>query len=189
MHYEVEQKYRVSSHKPVVAALAVMDADLGEPIEQFDFYYRHPQRDFAQTDEAFRLRTVGDRNYLTYKGPKLDQSTKTRHEEEVRLADGSAARQTCDAILRHLGFEQAATVRKHRLVASTTHRGHAVEIALDNVDQLGHFVELEVSIDSDDPNSTAMDAAKQSLAELAEELSLSEVERRSYLELLLSSGR
>lgn len=188
MHYEVEQKYRVSSHKPVVAALAVMDADIGESIEQIDCYYRHPVRDFAQTDEAFRLRSVGDRNYLTYKGPKLDQSTKTRREEEVRLADGHAARESCDAILRHLGFDPAATVHKHRVVATTKHHGHAVEIALDDVDHLGHFVELEVSVEADTPDSPAMDAAKQSLAELADELSLSEVERRSYLELLLQHG-
>jgi adenylate cyclase, class 2 len=186
MHYEVEQKYRVSSHKPVVAALTVINAELDEPIEQIDFYYRHPQRDFAQTDEAFRLRTVGDRNYLTYKGPKVDQSTKTRREEEVPIADGRAARETCDAILRHLGFDPAATVHKRRVVATTTHRGHAVEIALDDVDHLGHFVELEIGVDADAHDSAAVDAAKQSLAELAEELSLSEVERRSYLELLLS---
>lgn len=186
MHYEVEQKYRVASHKPVVAALAVLDADISDPIEQIDCYYRHPQRDFAQTDEAFRLRSVGERNYLTYKGPKLDQSTKTRREEEVGLADGDEARERCDAILRHLGFEPAATVRKHRVVATTTNHGVTAEIALDDVEHVGHFVELEVSVDTDAPDSAAMDAAKQVLAQLAQELSLSEVERRSYLELLLA---
>lgn len=186
MHYEVEQKYRVSSHKPVIAALAVLDADIGDPIEQEDCYYGHPQRDFAQTDEAFRLRSVGEKNFLTYKGPKVDRSTKTRREEEVRLADGHENRERCDAIFRHLGFEPVAKVHKRRVVATTTHRGHAAEIALDDVDQLGHFVELEVSVESDAPHSAALDAAKQTLAELAEELSLSEVERRSYLELLLA---
>jgi adenylate cyclase class 2 len=184
MHYEVEQKFRVASHEPVVTALAALGLTFAEPIEQVDCYYRHPQRDFAQTDEAFRLRAVGEKNYLTYKGPKLDQSTKTRREEEVRLADGCGARESCDAILRHLGFDPAATVRKHRLVATTQRRGFAAEIALDNVDHVGHFVELEVSVDADDPYSAAMESAKQVLTELTEELGLSEVERRSYLELL-----
>jgi predicted adenylyl cyclase CyaB len=101
-----------------------------------------------------------------------------------RQVDGREARATCDAILRHLGFDPAAMVRKHRLVATTQRRGFAAEIALDEVDHLGHFVELEVSVDADDPYSAAMESAKQVLTELTEELGLSEVERRSYLELL-----
>ncbi|MCH8840590.1 MAG: class IV adenylate cyclase, partial [Planctomycetes bacterium] len=69
MHYEVEQKYRVASHEPVLTTLAAQGVAIGEPVEQVDCYYRHPQRDFSQTDEAFRLRSVGPRNLLTYKGP------------------------------------------------------------------------------------------------------------------------
>jgi len=188
MHYEVEQKYRVASHEPILAALAVLGATLAEPIEQIDCYYRHPQRDFAQTDEAFRLRAVGEQNCLTYKGPKLDTSTKTRCEEEVSLADGPAARETCDTILRHLGFTPAATVRKHRRTALVKHSGIIVEIAIDNVDDVGQFVELESSIETSDPASVAMTAARLALAELAETLGLREVERRSYLELLLDGA-
>lgn len=188
MHYEVEQKYRVASHKPTLAALAVLDVELREPVQQVDTYYRHPQRDFAETDEAFRLRSVGARNFMTYKGPKLDQSTKTRREEEVRLADGSAARQACDTIIRHLDFEPVATVTKHRHVATTKHRGFTVEIALDDVESVGHFVELEVSVDADCADDAAVEDAKKALTNLADELSLSEVERRSYLELLLENS-
>ena len=185
MHYEVEQKFRVSSHEPVVAALSARDVPIGEPIEQIDCYYRHPQRDFAQTDEAFRLRSIGQQNLMTYKGPKIDQETKTRREEEVRLADGAEARETCDAIIRHLGFQPVATVIKQRRIATTECRGLAAEIALDDVAEVGQFVELEISVETDATDSTAMHQAKQALADLAQDLSLNEVERRSYLELLL----
>ena len=44
-----------------------------------------PCRDFAQTDEALRIRTVGDTSFVTYKGPKLDATTKTRRELELPL--------------------------------------------------------------------------------------------------------
>jgi ABC-type sulfate transport system permease component len=54
-------------------------------------------------DEAFRLRRVGERNYMTYKGPKLDATTKSRPEEEVRLADGAAALAACDEIVQRSG--------------------------------------------------------------------------------------
>ena len=185
MHFEVEQKYRVASHEGVLTALAAQGVAVGEPVEQVDCYYRHPQRDFAKTDEAFRLRSVGQQNFLTYKGPKIDQNTKTRLEEEVRLADGPEARQSCDAIIRHLSFEPVATVTKHRRIATTERRGQTAEIALDDVAEIGQFVELEISIETDGTDTSAVDAAKQALADLAQELSLTEVERRSYLELLL----
>ena len=183
MHFEVEQKFRVASHEEILAALADRGIEVTESICQVDCYYRHPQRDFSQTDEAFRLRSVGEQNFMTYKGPKLDVETKTRHEEEVRLADGLEARNTCDAIIRQLSFEPVATVTKERRLAKTQRQGFTAEIAIDDVADVGRFVELEISIDSDD--ATAMHSAKQALAELAQELKLTEIERRSYLELLL----
>jgi adenylate cyclase class 2 len=185
MPYEVEQKFRVASHAAVLTALAAQGVAVGEPVEQVDCYYRHPQRDFAVTDEAFRLRTVGEQNFMTYKGPKIDKETKTRLEEEVRLADGPEARTTCDAIIRHLSFEPVATVTKQRRLATTERHDFAVEICLDDVAEVGHFVELEIGIETDGTDTSALDTAKQALANLAQELGLTEVERRSYLELQL----
>lgn len=155
-------------------------------MKQVDCYYRHPQRDFAQSDEAFRLRSVGEQNMMTYKGPKLDQTTKTRCEEEVRLADGETARQSCAAILSHLGFEPVATVTKHRVIGQFEREGFAVEVALDQIEELGLFVETEIGFQGD---SAGLDAAREILAQLASELGLSDVERRSYLELLLASSK
>ncbi len=195
MHIEVEQKYRVASHKPTVAALGAWDVALGTPVEQVDTYYRHPQRDFAQTDEALRLRTVGEQNFMTYKGPKLDAETKTRREEEVRLADGPEARKSSEEILSQLGFEPVATVTKHRIACHFNRDGFDVEVALDQVEEVGTFVEIEVGIHvSREAQRSAdervaderVESAKQVLADLANEMGLSEVERRSYLELLLA---
>ena len=78
MPLEIEQKFRVASHAPIEAALAGLGVALSAPLTQVDCYYAHPQRDFAVTDEAFRIRAVGAENYLTYKGPKLDATTKSR---------------------------------------------------------------------------------------------------------------
>ncbi|TWU21943.1 CYTH domain protein [Bythopirellula polymerisocia] len=190
MHIEVEQKYRVASHAPTVAALGAWDVTLGEPVEQIDCYYRHPQRDFAQTDEAFRLRTVGNQNFMTYKGPKLDQTTKTRREEEVRVADGPAARQSCEEILRHLSFEPVATVTKHRITCHLKRDGFDVEVALDQIKELGPFVEIEIAVpvsrEAERSEAERVAAANRVLANLANEMGLSDVERRSYLELLLA---
>ena len=185
MHYEVEQKFRVASLEPKIAALTALSVEIAEPVKQVDCYYRHPGRDFAQTDEAFRLRTVGTRNCMTYKGPKIDQETKTRLEEEVPLADGQEAWNSCDAILRHLGFEPAATVSKQRRICQMQRGELSIEIALDQVEGLGEFIEIEVGVEAADIDDPAIQQARSALAELASELSLADVERRSYLELLL----
>jgi adenylate cyclase class 2 len=183
MPLEIEQKFRVTSHAAIEATLADVGVALSAPVTQVDCYYAHPQRDFATTDEAFRLRAVGPENYLTYKGPKLDATTKSRVEHEVRLADGPDAMTAIGEILRNLSFTPAAIVRKQRRVGTLLRAGFPIEIALDDVRKVGPFVELEIAISDD----TQADAAKAALATLAAELGLTDSERRSYLELVLAS--
>jgi adenylate cyclase class 2 len=187
MHYEVELKFRSDDLERVRGALEALGAVPGEAVDQTDAYYRHPVRDFSQTDEAFRLRRVGQRNVMTYKGPKVDATTKTRYEREASLADGEEAFRAADDIVRRLGFEPVAEVRKRRRTLELDWQGLPVEAALDEVAGVGSFVELEASVDAPDQNSTALDSARRVLIELAEQLGLRESERRSYLELLLAA--
>lgn len=188
MHYEVEQKFRCDDLDRVGEQLAALGASAGETVEQSDCYYKHPVRDFAKTDEAFRLRRAGARNFMTYKGPKIDATTKSRYEEEVRLADGEPAHRSCDAILRHLGFERVAEVSKRRRTLHLRLDGLSIEAALDDVEQIGSFVELEISVDAAGVENAELETAKRVLADLAGELGLGAPERRSYLELLLAAG-
>jgi adenylate cyclase class 2 len=188
MPYEIEQKFRCSNVALVRERLLELGAAPGQTVDQADCYYRHPVRDFSQTDEAFRLRRVGDVNFMTYKGPKIDATTKSRHEEEVRLADGVATWKSCDEIVRRLGFESVAVVRKRRETLHLDRGDQSIEAALDDVADVGTFVELEVSVDSAGDDAPAVDSAKRALADLAGELGLIDSERRSYLELLLASA-
>jgi adenylate cyclase, class 2 len=177
---EVEQKFRVKDSATIESVLAGRGVKLAEPQLQVDRYFNHPSRDFAGTDEALRIRQVGELNYVTYKGPKLDATTKTRREIEVRIAPGPAAADQFAAILIELGFRPVAEVRKHRRKATLDRSGRTIEVVLDDVEQVGTYVELECSADQDD-----MATAKAAIATLAAELGLSENERKSYLELLL----
>jgi adenylate cyclase class 2 len=124
---------------------------------------------------------------MTYKGPKVDATTKTRYEREAPLADGEGTFLAADEIVRRLGFESVAEVRKRRRTLAIDWQGLAVEAALDEVAGVGSFVELEASVDATDHDSTALDSARQALLALAEQLGLRESERRSYLELLLAA--
>jgi adenylate cyclase class 2 len=177
---EVEQKFRVSDPAAVVARLAARGTELGEAELQVDRYFNHPSRDFSETDEAFRIRQVGEMNSLTYKGPKLDSTTKTRREIEVPIAPGKHAVEEIAELLVALGFRSVAEVRKHRRTATLEHRGRQIEVVLDEVDRVGVYAELECVVDERE-----MDAAKEAVASLANELALAENERKSYLELLL----
>jgi adenylate cyclase, class 2 len=180
MHWEVEQKFRVSDLREVRAALTDLGVNWHESIHQADHYFNHPARDFGRTDEALRIRQVGEQNFITYKGPKIDAATKTRRELELPLASGANASRRFSELLEALGFVPVATVTKTRQPGSLSWSGHDVEVALDEVQDLGSFVELELSADD-----TSVDAAKAALVGLSERLSLGASERRSYLELIL----
>ncbi len=143
MTIEVEQKFPVENIAALERRLVSLGAQPGETVIQVDRYYAHPQRDFAVTDEALRLRRVGPLNYITYKGPKLDQTTKTRQEIEISLAEGNATADDASRLLEALGFRSVAEVRKRRrsyLLSEPLN----MTISLDQVDGVGDFVELEI---------------------------------------------
>jgi adenylate cyclase class 2 len=184
MNYEVEQKFPVDDLAAVETRLAALGASPSETQVEVDLYFNHPARDFAQTDEALRLRRIGPVNRITYKGPKLDATTKTREELDLPLADGQAAFEDFSALLGALGFVPVGEVRKERRKALVDWQGCRVEVSLDRVDRLGTFVELELVVPPDD-----FEPAKACIASLARRLELSVTERRSYLCLLLARGR
>ncbi len=194
MPIEVEQKYRIASPDDLRQRLLALGAQAEDPIAQVDIYYAHPQRDFAATDEALRIRRVGQANCLTYKGPKQGATTKTRQELELAIADGDQGAACGFAILEALGFHRVAEVQKQRQCYHLTRGEWTVEVALDEVvglgllsergiaDEAGSFIELEIVVDQ-----PQVDSAERAILGLADELGLSQVERSSYLELLLNS--
>ena len=183
MMYEVENKFPVDEFGDVVRRLDELGLrrDQDPETHQVDFYFAHPSRDFRQTDEALRIRSVGAVNLVTYKGPKLDRRTKTRRELELPLAEAAQwAARYCE-LLAALGFKPVAEVRKRRLGGQLTWQRWPVQVALDEVDRLGRFIELEIQAEQH-----ALEAAQRSLLLLAERLGLARVERRSYLEMVLA---
>ena len=180
MSYEVELKFPV----PDLRAFAEHLIDLAVPIspaqEEIDVYFAHPARDFAQTDEALRLRRKGDANCITYKGPKIDATTKTRREIELPLGPGPESLASWTALLEAVGFRPAGEVRKSRRKAAISWQGRQVEASLDEVEGLGTFVEFELVAEA-----SAVEAAKACIQSLAQSFDLTEGERQSYLELLL----
>jgi|SRR5205809_4561014 len=182
---EVEVKYAVADFAPVEAVLARWGVIWSPTRRDADHYFNAPDRDFARTDEAFRVRSVGRSNYVTYKGPKIDQATKTRLEIEVPLADGEEVAADFRRLVTHLGYRFVAVVRKTRRAARFERGGFAMQACLDDVDGVGRYAELEVVAEE-----ARFEAAKAAVLAAAAELGLTTPERRSYLQMLLerSSG-
>lgn len=181
---EIELKFPVVRHEVFEKRLAEWAAAPAAPVVQVDRYFAHPARDFAKTDEAFRMRSVGSNNFVTYKGPVLDRQVKTRHEIEVPIASGAAAAAQFREILEALGFREVRAVEKRRTAWRFAKSGRDFELTLDEVTGLGLFVEIETLADPDQK-----DVAQEILLQLARELDLGTPERRSYLALLLERDR
>jgi adenylate cyclase class 2 len=184
MKYEVEQKHLVSDRSALLKRLAVSGATLGTAVVQSDQYFAHPARDYVATDEALRIRSTGDGSLVTYKGPKLDVVTKTRRELELPLHPHDPNGSQFAELLLALGFRPVATVRKHRQKFHIERAGRQVDGALDDVDGVGSFIELELIADE-----AELEETKQVIRDLAAELGLGPTERRSYLGMLLEQHR
>ncbi|QLH84053.1 class IV adenylate cyclase [Halosimplex pelagicum] len=184
--YEVEVKVR-ADHGAVESALDAADAEFVGSVVQADTYYDAPHRDFAETDEALRIRRERDpesggdadtrsaeTTKITYKGPLLEAESKSREEHETTVADAEAV----VGIFDGLGFEPAATVRKER----AHYRLDGYTVTLDSVDGLGEFVEVETETEDDD-----IEAAREGARAVLDDLGLDPTKqiRTSYLGLLL----
>ncbi len=182
-YFEVEQKFPVADLAALEAQLVARGAQFGAAIVQRDRYFAHPCRDFARTDEALRIREMDGRCAVTYKGPKVDAITKTRREIELPLADAPDSLADWTALLESLGFQIVAEVHKIRRTAPLAWQGADVEIALDRVERLGTFVEFELKAEAAD-----LESARSHILSLAGALGMTDAQRQSYLELLLTRG-
>lgn len=182
--YEVEMKFPAGDVAALERRLVGLAARFHEPIDQVDLYFAHPSRDFAKTDEALRLRRVGNEVAITWKGPRIDTATKTRREIELPLTPlGAAGVGTIGhwtELLEALGFRRVLEVAKRRRPARVPWQGCDVDVAIDAVDGLGDYVEVELQA-----RQGEVPQARAVLESLAAALGCSGQERRSYLELLL----
>ena len=182
MTLEVELKFAVADATLLKSELETLAATPRPEIIQVDRYFRHPSRNFKETNEALRIRCSGEENRVTYKGPIIDQQVKAREEIEIPFASGADSNEQFASLLSKLGFREARSVRKRRVPYQLMWNEREMEVVLDAVDDLGTFVEIETIAEAHD-----IDGARLAVMTLAERLQLSEVERRSYLTMLLDA--
>ena len=87
-------------------------------------------------------------------------------------------------MLEALGFKPVAEVHKVRRKSNIDWRDWQVEASLDEVQGAGTFVEFEVTCEDD-----RLDSARECIISLAASFGLTQSERRSYLELVLTGRK
>lgn len=181
MIYEVEKKFPVADLAALRSQLETLGASSFEEQTEVDTYYAHPSKNFRETDEALRIRRIGDHNRVTYKGPRIDRETKTRHEIELPLGEGDANAAAWDDLLTRLEFRAVGRVQKARTSTQVEWQNRRVTVTLDDVDRLGTYCELELTAPPEE-----VEEAKAVVNSLAEHLKLTGNETRSYLNLLMA---
>ena len=174
---EVEVKAKISSFSEMEEKLDSIGATKSKHEFQEDIYFNSPIVDFADTDEALRIRetsTDTEHNlFITYKGPKIDKKSKTREEIEMEIED----KDKCRRIFKHLGFIEAREVIKDREIFKYKN----YELSLDHVKGLGPYMEIEILV----KDGTDYNDAQNGLFDLFNKLGINDgFERTSYLELL-----
>lgn len=182
MTFEVEMKFQVDNFESTKAQLTRLGAQLHATVSQSDTYFRHPCRDFKETDEALRIRKASDGLFVTYKGPKLDQETKTRHEIEFSIGKSEAEEKQFAEFLEALSFEKVVAVNKVRREFDLELDSNHFKIALDEVENVGTFVEVETQAEESE-----LDRCRDAVKNLATELGLKKQTRGSYLGMLMKN--
>ena len=178
---EVEVKAKVEDFTSIKKILLEeLNAKFEGTEYQEDTYFNAPHKDFAITDEAFRIRKIILNNetqlFITYKGPKIDSKSKTRVEYETDIGDSKIARN----IFENLGFKVTADVVKNREI----YHFEDFEITLDSVKNAGTFIEIEKTLH----DNADYDDSLKDIFDLFNKLGIIDgFERKSYLELTMES--
>jgi len=160
---EVELKFPIDNPKEIVKKLTGL---AGSPKEEYqkDIYFNSTKNNFLEKKpikEWLRIRESKENITLNHKrwhDNKEDKSVSC-DEHEVKVSDAKV----CNDILKGLGFKELIIVEKKR--KAWEYKG--TKIALDNVNNLGDFIEIE-SKDSKD-----IETIKNHLYSLIDELSVS----------------
>lgn len=158
-----------------------------------DIYFNMPKglRNFKKTDEALRLRksiefhksykekSKKNAYFITYKGKKIDDTTKTREELEIKIEDFDRMR----SLLRNLGFQEIFTVKKERELYEFVFNNFHIDALIDYIPILNQYF-IEVEFLSETQNN--LESTKNKLFEFLGHFGISQQDsiRESYLELI-----
>lgn len=179
---EVEIKIKIKDANLVEENLQKLGFSKGDFVKEADLYFDNQDHQIKNSDSALRIRsseniTLNQNTYfLTYKGPKLDQVSNTRKELEIQIEEGQKGKE----ILMSLGYSLIYPVIKTR----QHYQLGKITACLDQVENLGIFLEMEVIVPSECEKENALEQLFSFLQKLG--FRPEDVVKTSYLTMLLS---
>lgn len=174
---EVEVKAKIDDINKIKSKLNSLQIHKEKEEYQEDIYFKSPIVDFSKTDEALRIRKIiinnNEKVFVTYKGPKIDEFSKTREEIEMIVENEEKSRK----IFERIGFNPVRIVKKQR----EFYKYENFEISLDFVEGLDPYMEIESILADKIPYKEIQGKIFEIFKKLGIE---SGFERTSYLELL-----
>jgi adenylate cyclase class 2 len=173
MTFEVEVKARLNDP----AAIEKQAAELGvfeKEVYKEDIYFKPQHDDSTVPKDRFRLRREGGRSVVTFKQSLLTEGGEVNEEVEFTVDDDHAFFQ----FAHRFGFEPFVVKRKR----SRVYRIGRASVELNEVEHLGHFIEIEILCDE----QNQVIVARTEIARLLNLLGLTgdDVETRYYIQML-----
>ena len=133
---EIEIKIRIDNLKKINEDLFSLGAKLYKPrYFEENILYDFPERKLLKKNQALRLRSVGKKSIVTYKGtPQKSRKFKIRDEYETEVKN----KKQMQKIISSLGLKQTFSYQKYR----TEYRTKNLKICLDET-EAGRFMEFE----------------------------------------------
>ncbi len=163
---EIEKRFYTDNKTTLIEKLAEKAKLLYEN-HQVDSYYIPPHRNFVAEEypfEWFRLREENNKATLTYKHWYPERVKESTHCDEFETSIGD--KDSFEKILDALDFKKIVTVDKKR----TAYMLNGFEVSIDDVKDLGTFVEVEIKSEYE-----SIEDAINRIHKLAKELKLIEL--------------
>lgn len=190
---EVEIKVKISDPDEIRKKFKEHGGKYLLSLHHEDTYFNMPPelRDFRKSDEALRIRKSTEFHkfdssekekthyFVTYKGKKIDSTTKSRNELETGIDEGEVMKE----IFITLGFREVFTVKKERDLYEFDYKDNKIEALIDYIPLLkAYFIEVEMMAET----KKEMEKSTDLLFKFLEQFRINKQEsiRKSYLELI-----
>lgn len=173
---EIELKAHIDDIEAIALRVTAIPGVTGpKNMVKQDCYYSDGKR------PVFRLRQVDGRCTVTRKHKQIFDGVEFNDEIEFDVSDQASA----DRFFRSLGYQEY--VRKHK--EGSVFRYGDISIELWDVEGLGSYIELELLLDSDTPDTEMERSSSERLRQLLRMLRIDEhaIESRYYTDMLISA--